>query len=343
VNQTLSRRTFLQTTAAGLAVTAFGPRLSARQQPSDQIVLGMIGVGNMGTGRLRQFLAHPDVRVAAICDVDKTHAERAVAEVEKVRGYKPQTFGDFRRLLEVREIDAVAVVTPDHWHAIPAVRAFEAGKDVFVEKPLSYSVAEGRAMADADRVVTVKGVAEKEVDADLALWPIQFVVAEDDLKVAQTRANMVVQLLLEDGQITEAEANSYLQFELADRIPPGVTEPWVSLLDNGRAAGTATVDLARVGQSRKSTGILDPFTFLTGSLPVSVKGVLKTKNGVGTFALESAQISGVPVPAWMLQEIVSYYSKSSSAPNGVSIDKPFTLPSGIREIQLTKGQALVVQ
>ncbi len=143
--------------------------------------------------------------------------------------------------------------------------------------------------------------------------------------------------------ITEAEANSYLQFELADRIPTGVTEPWVSLLDNGRAAGTATVDLARVGQSRKSTGILDPFAFLTGSLPVSVKGVLKTKNGVGTFALESAQISGVPVPAWMLQEIVSYYSKSSSAPNGVSIDKPFTLPSGIREIQLTKGQALVVQ
>ena len=149
MNQTLSRRTFLQTTAAGLAVTAFGPRLSARQQPSDQIVLGMIGVGNMGTGRLRQFLAHPDVRIAAICDVDKTHAERAVAEVEKVRGYKPQTFGDFRRLLEDREIDAVAVVTPDHWHAIPAVRAFEAGKDVFVEKPLSYSVAEGRAMADA--------------------------------------------------------------------------------------------------------------------------------------------------------------------------------------------------
>ena len=146
---TVSRRTFLQTAAAGIAVTAFSRRISARQQPSDQIVLGMIGVGNMGTGRLRQFLEHPDVRIAAICDVDKTHAERAVAEVEKVRGYKPKTYGDFRHVLEDREIDAVAVVTPDHWHAIPAVRAFEAGKDVFVEKPLSYSVAEGRAMADA--------------------------------------------------------------------------------------------------------------------------------------------------------------------------------------------------
>jgi predicted dehydrogenase len=145
----INRRAFLQTAAAGIAVTAFNRRIAARQQPSDQIVLGMIGVGNMGTGRLRQFLEHPDVRIAAICDVDKSHAERAVAEVEKVRGYKPKTYGDFRRVLEDREIDAVAVVTPDHWHAIPAVRAFEAGKDVFVEKPLSYSVAEGRAMADA--------------------------------------------------------------------------------------------------------------------------------------------------------------------------------------------------
>lgn len=145
----ITRRTFLETTAAGVALTAMGGNAFARQQPSDQIVLGMIGVGGMGTGRLRQFLTHPDVRIGAICDVDTSHTDRAVAEVEKARGYKPKTFTDFRRLLEERDIDAVAVVTPDHWHAIPAVRAFEAGKDVFVEKPLSYSVAEGRLMADA--------------------------------------------------------------------------------------------------------------------------------------------------------------------------------------------------
>jgi hypothetical protein len=137
--------------------------------------------------------------------------------------------------------------------------------------------------------------------------------------------------------------NSYLRYELADRIPAGVTEPWVSILDNGRVSGRATVDLARVAKSRKSTGMLDPFNLLGGSLPLAVNGVLKTKNGTGTFGLESASISGVPVPAWMLQEIVSYYSKSPSAPNGVEIDKPFALPSGIREIQLAKGQALVVQ
>lgn len=143
--------------------------------------------------------------------------------------------------------------------------------------------------------------------------------------------------------VTETEVNSYLRYELADRIPAGVTDPWVSILENGRLSGRATVDLARVGQSRKSGGMLDPFNFLTGSLPLLVNGVLRTKNGVGTFAVESASISSVPVPVWMLQEIVSYYSKSESAPKGVAIDKPFALPNGIREIQTARGQATVVQ
>jgi hypothetical protein len=143
--------------------------------------------------------------------------------------------------------------------------------------------------------------------------------------------------------ITETELNSYLRYELGDRIPDGVKDPWVSLLGNGRLSGKATVDLARVGQSRTSGGVLDPFNYLTGDLPVTVNGILQTKNGSGTFALESASVSGIPVPTWMLQEIVSHYSKSASAPQGVSIEKPFVLPSGIREIQLAKGQAIVVQ
>lgn len=137
----LSRRAFLASTAGSLA---FG-----QKGPNDQLVVGMIGTGNQGTGRLREFLRQPDVRIGAICDVDRSHLDRAIALVEKEKGYKPQAHGDFRRLLERKEIDAVAIVTPDHWHAIPTVQAFEAGKDVFVEKPLSYSVAEGRAMADA--------------------------------------------------------------------------------------------------------------------------------------------------------------------------------------------------
>jgi len=136
-----TRRSFLGAAAAGVAL--------AQKAPGDQLVVGMIGVGTQGSGRLREFLAHPDVRIGAICDVDRTHLDRAIAVVEKEKGYKPQGFGDFRQLLDKKEIDAVAIVTPDHWHAIPTVTAFQAGKDVFVEKPLSYSLAEGRAMADA--------------------------------------------------------------------------------------------------------------------------------------------------------------------------------------------------
>jgi predicted dehydrogenase len=112
-------------------------------------VLGLIGVGGQGTYRLREFVKQPDVRIAAICDVDRQHLDRALSRVESEKGYKPQGFGDFRKLLEIKELDAVTVVTPDHWHALATIAAFEAGKDVFVEKPLSYSVAEGRAMADA--------------------------------------------------------------------------------------------------------------------------------------------------------------------------------------------------
>ncbi len=144
----MTRRVFLGATA-GLVTAVHRPGFASQvPAPSDQVVIGMIGVGGMGTGRLQAFLKEPDVRIGAICDVDRRHLDGALDIVEKARGQRPAAYGDFRQLLQDREIDAVAIVTPDHWHAIPTVRAYEAGKDVFVEKPLSYSVAEGRAMAD---------------------------------------------------------------------------------------------------------------------------------------------------------------------------------------------------
>ena len=121
-------------------------------------------------------------------------------------------------------------------------------------------------------------------------------------------------------------------------------DPWVSILGDGRLSGRATVDLSQVGKDRKSSGgVLDPYNYLTGSLPVTADGVLRTKDGVANFSLESASISGVPVPVWMLQDIVTSYSKSETSPQGVAIDKPFALPAGIREIQLARGQAIIVQ
>ncbi len=136
----LTRRIFLQ--AASYSALAASP-------PSDRIRVGFIGLGGQGTGRLREFMKHEDVEVAAVCDLDKTHLERAVALVEKQRGAKPDAIHDFRHLLDRKDIDAVMIATPDHWHALPTVMACAAGKDVFVEKPLAYSIGEGRAMVRA--------------------------------------------------------------------------------------------------------------------------------------------------------------------------------------------------
>jgi hypothetical protein len=143
--------------------------------------------------------------------------------------------------------------------------------------------------------------------------------------------------------ISEIELNSYVTFELGENIPAGVTEPWISLTGPGRLSGRAVVDLGAIGRSRKSGGLLDPFSYLSGRLPLVVNGLLKTSNGVGSFAVESVSVSGMPVPVWMLQEIVTYYSKSSQKPQGVSVNEPFALPAGIREIQVDRGQAIVVQ
>src|SRR5260370_29779754 len=129
----VSRRAFVGSMGVGL--TALSRPALAAKGPNDQVVMGMIGVGNQGTGRLREFLRQPDVRIGAICDVDKRHLDRAIALVEQEKGYKPQGFGDFRRLLEVQKMDAVAIVTPDHWHAIRTVNAFDAGKKTLAGKP----------------------------------------------------------------------------------------------------------------------------------------------------------------------------------------------------------------
>ncbi len=134
--------------AAGLSLAA-SSRGRADAAPSDRIQVGFIGLGGQGTGRLRQFMKQSDVAAVAVCDVDQTHLDRAVALVEKEQGRKPEAFHDFRKLIEIKNLDVVMVATPDHWHALPVIQACQAGKDVFIEKPLCYSIGEGRAMVNA--------------------------------------------------------------------------------------------------------------------------------------------------------------------------------------------------
>ncbi len=125
-------------------------------------------------------------------------------------------------------------------------------------------------------------------------------------------------------------------------MPAGVVDPYVYILGNGRLTGRATVDLDAVRDSR-SRGWLDPMRLLRGRLPVSATGILRTTDGVGRFELESANVSGLPIPKSLLQELVGYYTATPATPGGILLDAPFTLPAGIREIQVWAGQAVIVQ
>lgn len=143
--------------------------------------------------------------------------------------------------------------------------------------------------------------------------------------------------------VTEPELNGYLAVEVAADLPAGVVAPSVSMLGAGRAIGRATVDLDRVRRAMGASSVLNPISYLRGQLPVVATGTLRTGDGIARLQFESATIGGVRVPKLVLQQIVSHYSKSERFPSGISLDDPFTLPARIREIQVERGLAIVVQ
>lgn len=143
--------------------------------------------------------------------------------------------------------------------------------------------------------------------------------------------------------ITEPEVNSYLRFKAGDQLPVGVTEPSIGIHEGSRLSGRAIVDLDRIRRQKGSGAWLDPVSYLTGRLPVTASGVLRTEGGRGRFELETAAVSGVPIPKAFLQEMVSYYTRSADLPNGLNIDDPFTLPAEIDRIDVQPGQAVIVQ
>jgi len=151
----ISRRRLLGY-GAGLA-TSFAapyalPRVSAAETktpPSEQLTMGAIGLGGQGTHNLKSFLTFDDVRVLAICDVDTNHRLAAKKLVDAAYGNKDcAAYNDFREVLARGDIDTVLIATPDHWHAIIAIEAAKAGKDIYCEKPISLTVAEGRAVVE---------------------------------------------------------------------------------------------------------------------------------------------------------------------------------------------------
>jgi hypothetical protein len=143
--------------------------------------------------------------------------------------------------------------------------------------------------------------------------------------------------------ITEREVNAYLTLDAQGDIPPGVVEPSVAIVGDGRLSGRAVVDLDAVRKQQNPTSLLDPMNYLTGHLPMTAVGVLKTSQGVGRFELESATVGGVPVPRFLLQQVLTYYSRTPTTPSGINLDDPFALPARIREIHVQRGQAIIVQ
>lgn len=154
-DQSTSRRNFLKTLTAGTAGLTLG--LSARSYgnipgANERIRVGMIGIGRQGRGLMDNVMSESDAEVVALCDVYEPNLEFASSQVKEA-----DTYTDFRKVLDRDDIDAVVIATPDHWHGLNTIMACQAGKDVYVEKPLSRYIEEGRKMVEAaranDRVV----------------------------------------------------------------------------------------------------------------------------------------------------------------------------------------------
>lgn len=153
-----SRRKFLRATGqtvAGAGLLGAMPwdliaRDKARVSQNDRINVAVIGANGMGWSNAKSFMKIPEVNLMAICDVDQNVIDRRVAEVKEAN-IKLQTYSDYRKLLDNKDIDAVIIGTPDHWHCLQMVEACAAGKDVYVEKPVGNSIAECEVMVNAQK------------------------------------------------------------------------------------------------------------------------------------------------------------------------------------------------
>ena len=154
----LDRRLFLKAGATIAAASAahqgkplHSQEESQKESPNERIALGVMGVNGRGGAITKGMMARPNTQIAYVCDVDQRAAERAAGYVEKTSGTKPKVVTDFRRILDDQQVDALAVATPNHWHAPATIMGCNAGKHVYVEKPCSHTAAEGEWSVQAAR------------------------------------------------------------------------------------------------------------------------------------------------------------------------------------------------
>jgi predicted dehydrogenase len=142
-----NRRDFVKMAGLGALGFTILPSLYGKAAASDRLRIAHIGLGGMGNNHMKWFANLPEVDIVALCDVDELHLGETRQKLEVMKpGIKVDTYADFRHILDRKDIDAITVATPDHWHAQIATLAFQAGKDVYGEKPLSYCIKEGKMM-----------------------------------------------------------------------------------------------------------------------------------------------------------------------------------------------------
>ncbi|MBI4529733.1 MAG: hypothetical protein HY695_38535 [Deltaproteobacteria bacterium] len=143
--------------------------------------------------------------------------------------------------------------------------------------------------------------------------------------------------------ISENEVNSYLAFNGVDKIPQGLANPQITILGDGWLAGRVLLDLDEFKRARASRGVMDPFNYVSGQVPLTARGVLRTQEGKGRFQLDSAEIHKVRLPKVLVQELVTFFSRTPENPRGFDLDAPFDLPAKIHELVINRGEAVVVQ
>ena len=148
--RSLNRREFMKRTVGTAAAFAALSKPKVRGA-NDKVVIAVMGLGGRGTYLAESFAKRPDVEIAYLCDADTRRFARAREAVEEAQSRRPKLVQDFRRALDDRNVDAIVNATPDHWHALGSIMACQAGKDVYVEKPMAHNIREGRKMIEAAR------------------------------------------------------------------------------------------------------------------------------------------------------------------------------------------------
>jgi hypothetical protein len=143
--------------------------------------------------------------------------------------------------------------------------------------------------------------------------------------------------------MSENEVNSYLAYNIKDKIPRGLTRPEIRIVGNNQLAGRVLVDMDDFKRNRSPGGVMDALSYISGQVPLTARGWLRSQEGKGRFQLISAEILGVPLPKPVVQELVSFFSRSAEKPNGFDLDAPFDLPAKIRVVEVNQGEAVVVQ